>query len=206
MKDSLKILHIVPAAFDYFDDIKNYAFGLADRMNAYSNIEAEVITLQYNMPTREERAAIKRVSPEHHYERAEAMEEAVEGFSGFDVIHIHVPFLGGAKDILRWKSENPKIPIVITFYRNVPTTDLISWYIKWYNSYYLPKIFAVADVVTVFPWSELNAIKIAHKSNTEADVLRLTDFGAGNPESVIEKGLKQEELTETFLKIYNNLI
>lgn len=206
MQNDLKVLHIIPAAFEYFDDIKGYAFGLVGEMNKYGGIFADVFTLQYGPPTRSEKEGVGEVAPEQEYAGSAPINEIIDDFSLYDIIHLHAPFLGAARRILRWKEDSPEIPLIITLYRDVPNVDLIAWGIKWYNNYYLPKLFKQADLVTVFPWSEKRAHQIAKQSKAEDKIELLTEFGAGNPEAVLHKNLKQKEIVERFFEFYNYFI
>jgi hypothetical protein len=206
MKNDLQVLHIIPAAFGYFDDIKDYAFGLVGEMNKYKDISANVFTLQYGPPTHSEKEEVDEVAPGQEYAGSAPVGEIIDDFSLYDIVHLHAPFLGAAKRILQWKKDFPEIPLVITLYRDVPSVDLIAWGIKWYNNYYLPKLFKQADLVTVFPWSEKKAKQIAKQSKAKVEIELLTEFGAGNPEAMLRKHLKQKEIVQYFFKLYSYFI
>jgi len=208
MEGDLQVLHIIPSAFNYFDDVKSYAFGVLNEMNAYDDVSATALTLQYGTPTIAEKQAVSAVAPDQEYKGAHPVEEVAKNFSDFDIVHLHAPFLGAAGHILQWKKEFPKIPLVITLYRPVVVVDLIAWGIKWYNNYYLPKLFEVADLVTVFPWSEKMANKITerNKIDVSAKVRLLFESDSFSQVQIIEKRFKQEEIVKNLFYLYSNLV
>ncbi len=144
----MRILHIIPAAFNYFDDIKAEAFKLVENLHKLG-IETDVFTLQYggNPSSKSSMDSIRESAPSRQFVGMVGGEKITDEFVDYDIIHLHCPFFGAANKILKWKMSNPKIPFVVTYYRDIESTDLFAWIIKWYNSYYLPKIFAVADIV-----------------------------------------------------------
>ncbi len=145
----MKVLHIIPAAFDYFDDIKLSAFSLLENQTNLG-ISAEAFTLQYNRAvSRANKEEVAAVSPSTKYQGVVNISEAVLSFTDFDILHLHCPFLGAGEKILKWKKEHPDQPLVVTFYRRVRILDLFSFWIWWYNRYYLPRIFDVCEAVAV---------------------------------------------------------
>lgn len=206
MENEVRILHVIPSAFEYFDDIKNYAFGLVGEINKNKGISADVFTLQYGPPTRSEKKEVDAVAPEQEYVGSEPLDEAVDEFSYYDIIHLHAPFLGGARRILQWKKDHPEIPLIITYYRGVDVDDLIALGIRWYNNYYLTKLFKQADLITVFPWSEKGARRILGRGKESEKIELLSEFGAGSPRSVLQKRLKQKEVVKRFFEFYNYFI
>ncbi len=143
----MRIIHIIPTAFDYFDDIKRRAFKLVGEMNQYTGFESEAFTLQYNNATKSEQAEVKTIAPDQKYIGSQTTGEAFEYLNNFDVIHLHAPFLGAGKMLRRWRKNNLDKVFVVSDYRSVPTVDLIAIGIKWYNKYYLKRLKSVADII-----------------------------------------------------------
>ena len=142
----MKILHIIPSAFDYFDDIRAAAFSLVGKLPEYG-IEADAFTLQYGGASREERGEVAAKAPSQRFLGLNSVAELIATLSEYDLVHAHCPFLGAAGKIIAWKKEHPQIPLVATFHRRVATQDFFSLGIVWYNRYYLPKLFQLSDVV-----------------------------------------------------------
>lgn len=204
MNRDLRILHIIPAAFEYFDDIKSFAFGLVGEMNSYPGIFADVFTLQYGNPSKLDKEEVLDLSPNQEYSGTETIEEAQSEMLSYDIIHLHAPFLGAASKIIAWKKENPEIPLFLTYYRNVGATDLIALGIKWYNSYYLPKVFEQADFINTFPWSD-KAAQVFLKGKSEKtecfDFIKRTDIY-----SVLKTEKELQKTTQRIVELYNNFI
>ena len=143
----MRVIHIIPSAFEYFDDIRSRAFKLLDGLNKLG-VESEAFTLQYGQPNRAVKASVKEVSPSvHDYAGNFDVDSAIANFADFDIVHLHCPFFGAAGKILNWKKLNPDIPLAVTYYREVRLEDMMSLFIRVYNAYYLPKIFKLADAV-----------------------------------------------------------
>src|SRR3989344_1269126 len=155
----MKVLHIIPSAFNYFDDIRAEAFELIESLHKLG-VEAEAFTLQYGGVGSSKRyeGQVKEVAPSRHFAGTVRGEELVASFGEYDLIHVHCPFFGAARGILHWKELNPKIPLVATYHRAFVATDLFGWCIKWYSDYYLPKILSVADAVVYEPRDAANAV------------------------------------------------
>jgi hypothetical protein len=141
----MRVIHVIPSAFEYFDDIRSQAFKLLDNLHKLG-VENEAFTLQYGTPNKAQKSSIEKVSPSiHNFIGDFDINSAIVNFSDFDVVHLHCPFFGAAGKILHWKKLHPDTPLVVTYYRDVKVTDLMSLFIKLYNAYYLPKIFKLAD-------------------------------------------------------------
>lgn len=150
----MRVIHVIPAAFEYFDDIKMRAFKLLEELHKLG-VENEAFTLQYGPPNKADKLSVKKSAPSvHSYLGHVDMNSAIAVFADFDIVHLHCPFFGSAGKILRWKKSNPDIPLVVTFYHPVRVTDLMSLFMRFYTVYYLPKIFQSADTVNQFSEEE----------------------------------------------------
>ncbi len=143
----MRILHIVPAAFEYFEVIRKEAFDLADSLNALG-FESELITLQYSPVSRRfEKKVAEETKKRVNFERNYSEDEILEKFNQHDIIHLHIPFLGMGKKILKFKKNNPQKKFVITLYENLPYVDFFTIIIWLYNSYYVKRLINLADFV-----------------------------------------------------------
>ncbi|MDD2757761.1 MAG: hypothetical protein PHD72_00085 [Patescibacteria group bacterium] len=142
----MRVIHIIPSAFDYFDDIRRHAFSILEKQ-IESGVEAEAFTLQYGSVTRGQKSAAKLDAPASRFIGLFGLNELVDSLSNFDVVHLHCPFLGAAKKIIDWRKKNPDRPLVITYHRDLDFSDLFSLFIIGYNYFYLPRLFAVATAV-----------------------------------------------------------
>jgi hypothetical protein len=148
----MRIIHIIPSVFNYFDDIRAEAFALVDTLQS-AGVEADVFTLQYGSAAAAPsvQTEVKAVTPKagRTYKGQVNINKAIESFSDYDIVHLHAPFFGAAGKILAWKQAHPEIPFVVTCHRRMVTPDFLSLFLKLYSLYYLPKIFAVVDIITV---------------------------------------------------------
>ncbi len=176
----MTITHIIPSAFDYFDDIKKNAFEIVEELQPYG-INSHVITLQYNQPTKSQQAEIigeRGPAPSYKFKGNSGLKESFIEMAESDLVHLHCPFMGGAKSILDFKLRNADLPLVCTYYRPVETPDVFSLIIKAYNAYYLPKIFQLANVVGVFDQT-FKKYKFA-----KLDEQKIIDFNVGTKEEI----------------------
>lgn len=146
----MKILHIIPSAFHYFDDIRTAAFGLSEDLHQLG-IDVEAITIQYNYSVPASiKKQVSKVSPSQSYTGASSLDSVLQDFKKFDLIHLHCPIFGSLKKIIEWKKQHPDKPLLVTYYRPVKLTDFFSLVVLWYNKYYLKKLFAVANFITAY--------------------------------------------------------
>lgn len=201
----MRVIHIIPSAFEYFDDIRSEVFKLIEGLYKMG-IETEAFTLQYSGPTKTIKDQIKEDSPSvHNFINSVSANDLVESLAGFDIVHLHCPLLGAARQILNWKRSYPKTRLVITYHRDVIWTDLFSLFIKLYNYYYLPKLFKVANIMVCENLDELGSFrgsKFIEKNKDLAvlDEIKLEGDGM-NP-----KWNSQEVVAAKTALIYNTLI
>ena len=158
----MKILHIIPAAFEYFEDVKKVAFRIVESQNEVG-AHADAFALQYsshdisaenqknkNKFTKammDKNAGRSAKFPTIEYKGLQAIDKSISCFNDYDIVHLHTPFFGAGRKILKWKKLNPDKKFVISFYVDFKSKDLFSFFIKLYNSYYLPRLFKIADLL-----------------------------------------------------------
>ncbi len=143
-------LHIIPAALGYFEDIAAAAFLFAERLQG-SGIDVEPFTLQTGQPSRGLRRSVESktiVSGQGFaYSNTLGFKGLSRALAAADIVHLHAPFLGFGKELLRFKQEYPERPLVITYYGKLEYQDFFSLCIRGYNAWYLPKLMAVTQAV-----------------------------------------------------------
>lgn len=149
----MRVIHIIPSAFDYFDDIRRIVFSLIDDL-VKVGVESEAITIQYGAVRKRAEAEQKSRASAHVFQGNADFNGVVADFENFDVVHLHCPGLGAMGKIYHWKKNGSAVPLVASYYRDVRIPDFFSLLIKFYNDYYLPKILSSADAV-VFPHDKL---------------------------------------------------
>lgn len=193
----MKVLHVIPNAFEYFSDIHSEAFKILEAEADYG-IEANAITIGYGSVTRKEEFEVKKVAPSRKYLGQETIEKNIEAWEYYDVINLHCPFFGAAGNILQWFKNHPEKFLVITYHHDFKTPDFFSLLIKFYNYYYLPKLFAVAHFVAFF--------------SDRYDVSRVGIKMLKNQEKIVVLGLPKEgedmhsaSIVEDMVIVYNSL-
>jgi hypothetical protein len=143
----MRVTHIVPAAFNYFEDIRSAAFQLAGGLQNIG-IEAELFTLQYESVNKKMKTEAQEASKNTHaYIGSMNGRDLIEDLNGSDLVHMHCPFLGAARLILQWRQYNPRTPFLVSYYRDVAVPDIFASYIWLYNRIYMPKIFKAANAI-----------------------------------------------------------
>lgn len=145
----IKVLHIVPSAFDYFEKIRKEAFLLVDSLDELG-FDNYVFTLQYEaVNKRLEKKVQRETKGKMGFEKIYNIAEIKDKMDEADIIHLHVPFLGMGKKILEYKKKNPQKKFIVTLHPGLPYVDFFTIIIWLYNSWYLGKMFAIADFVAV---------------------------------------------------------
>jgi hypothetical protein len=158
----MRIAHLIPTSFNYFDDIKKEAFALIEAENE-RGIEVEAFTLQYGTPgLPKEQSEVASAAPSRKFGGTAPWPKLLDELASFDVVHVHCPFFGALPRLVAWKRSNINVPLVITIYRAPIITDLFSHLAKWYNNWYLPQLAACADLVAVASYEHLSKRLIAN--------------------------------------------
>ncbi|MBI2444128.1 MAG: glycosyltransferase [Candidatus Magasanikbacteria bacterium] len=206
----MKVLHLIPAAFDYFADIEAGAFRLVEELSKLG-VGAEAFTVQFAKPPREvTREKAPPGLPPPHYRGAVTVSEVETRLAEFDLLHVHTPLFGAAGRVLRWQQQHPQLPLVVTWHRALPTPDAFALLIKIYNLYYLPKLFAAAAVIACpsrqvfgnYFWQ-----RAGRYQNKIQEINETPPFGVGEPEAESELPLAgPERLAYRYFLVYTDLV
>lgn len=146
----MRVVHIIPAAFNYFNDIRDAAMAEVEAEGGM-RIEAEAFVLQYGSVTERFSSDVKKVAPTRVFQGVMSGQSMMEVLDSFDVVHVHCPILGMMGKIIAFKKKNPQIPLVVTYHRPVMIPDLFALYISWYTKWHLPRLLGVADALVTSP-------------------------------------------------------
>lgn len=194
----MKVLHIVPAAFNYFDNIRSEAFAILEEENNFG-IDSDVITLEFGSTTKKEQAEVKTASPGSRFMGQQSVVENTKSWDYYDVINLHCPFLGAGSHIINWAKDQPSKRLVITYHNDFKTPDFFSLIIKFYNLYYLPKLFSLAKAVCFFAnrrSDSMSGIKML-KNDEKAFVLGQTSD---------ELDIHNIDVASDLILVYNNIM
>lgn len=211
----MRVIHIIPSVFNYFDAIRAEAFRLVESLDAMG-VEADVFTLQYGEQSKTKQEQTEREvrvgsGSSRTYSGQVGFAEVVESFSSYDVVHAHAPLFGGAGKIIQWKKEHPEIPFLVTYYQPIVASDLFGLVVRWYAIYYLPRLFKAADMITCGSAEELYR-RFGRRVLTNPEKLvevtaEGTDF-FGTDLTYGADGLElttQERLAVKYVMLYNEL-
>jgi len=189
----VKALHIIPGALDYFDDIRKEALRLTDALSEVKGLEVEYVVLEYGLPKAGHGSFEERTTGLVHQGYG-TFKETVASLDDYDLVHLHAPFLGGAKLLLKYYNEKDSPPpLVITYYRDVKITDLLSYYVRWYNRRYLPGLMEKANNILVRGTD--GEFKELPSGQNIVDKYEFVDIISLNGEEFVEKNIL----------VYNNL-
>ncbi len=163
----MRIVHIIPAAFNYFDDIRDLAMAEVEAEVALG-IEAEAFTVQYGSVTERISSNVQKVAPTRVFKGMVTGSAVVDALDTFDVVHVHCPILGMMREIIAFKRKNPQVALLVTYHRPVVVPDLFALYISWYTMWYLPQLLRVADALVTSP--ETGGIARAEPPRFEANL------------------------------------
>ncbi len=142
-----RVAHVIPAAFNYFDDIQSEAFSLVEGLGELG-IDNEAFTIEFGgSVSKSKHERVERVAPSRSFGGLSPFADVVDSFDQFDILHVHCPLFGAAGKIIKWKKAHPHIPFLVTYYHPMAMPDFFSLIIIGYNVLYLPKLFILADAV-----------------------------------------------------------
>ncbi|MFA6424355.1 MAG: hypothetical protein WCV83_03550 [Candidatus Magasanikbacteria bacterium] len=194
----MKVLHVIPNAFDYFEDIHSESFKILEA-EADFGVEASAITIEYGAVTRKQVFEVKKTAPSRRYAGQEPFEKNIADWDFFDIINLHCPFFGEAGKMLKWIKNYPDKKFIITYHHDFQCPDFFSYFIKFYNYYYLPKLFKAAQFVVFFAErydeSQVGIKMLKNKENIA--VLGLVEEG---------EDIHNVSIVEDLVIVYNSLM
>ncbi len=146
---NMRVLHVIPNAFEYFEDIHSEAFKILEA-EVDLGIHVDAVTIDYGGTSKKEISQVKKTAPSRTYVGQETIDKNIEAWDYYDIINLHGPFFGSANKILEWIQKHPEKFLVVTYHHDFVSSDFFSLFIKFYNYYYLPKIFKKANHVAFF--------------------------------------------------------
>lgn len=204
----MKILHIVPAAFNYFDDIRELVFGVVDKLDTFADVEQKLFTLEYGPPTTRTKATLSHIAPTRTHQAVRSISALVDTFGDYDIVHVHTPFLGGGKLLSMHLEQHPRV--VVTYYRDVALADLLSYFIRWYNRRYVPRFVQHSRIfINCAPTLFLPLRRIIDREGIKIVDLAKNQFFSNpltNSSSEVQLKEKMSFVAQKFLLTYQSII
>lgn len=89
---------------------------------------------------------IYRLDPLFKFGNAAVIKIKQAELQNYDVLHLHYPFIGGIKEVLRLKKEKD-LPLVVTYHMDLIASGWRGIFFKVYSWLTLPKIVKIADQI-----------------------------------------------------------
>ncbi len=198
----MKIIHIIPSAFEYFNSIRTLAFEVVEQQNQIGE-SVDAITLQYGTTSKRLKKEVKKSSVSRKFLGTMPAGQVIKNLDKYDVVHLHTPFLGGAHDIVKWAKNRRQTLFVITYYYDFKDEDFIGKIIKWYNNYYLPKMFGFSNRIFVFGIEEFIKTKMFKKLPIHAKVLPILPDRFEKKDELFHLTLDGEEVILNHQELYS---
>lgn len=201
----MRVVHIVPSAFEYFEDIRTAVFSIVEELDK-QGIDSEIITLQYGTPSRSTRQAAERQEMKRSYKGTMPTSELFESLQQCDIVHFHTPILGFLGKFIAWQKTHIEVKVVVSYYRPVVYTDALSWFIAWYNRHYLPKLAAQAKAIIYF--TDYGTKSVAVRMADEAFAIDARPFISEPLQEKTEMVTlrKTHELGEAIIALYSQML
>lgn len=146
----MKIGIVTPVFPPYLAGMGNVAYAEALGLKKKGH-DVVVVTPDYGNHSDSEVSNLKvnRLIPKFKFGNAAWLNQLPAEFKNLDVVHLHYPFLGGVRVVLKFKKQNPQIPLVVTYHMDLIGKSWKRIFFKIYSILTIPKIFEVADKIIV---------------------------------------------------------
>lgn len=68
---------------------------------------------------------------------------------GFDAVHLHYPFFGGAEAVYFWKKKNPRKKLLMTYHMDTVGSGWLNWFFRIYKRLFLKRVISASDKIFV---------------------------------------------------------
>lgn len=103
---------------------------------------------------------VRRVRPRAQYGNAAWLTGCAEELDGFDLAHLHFPFIGGAGEILRAKKKY-HWPLIVTYHMDLLSGGWKGTFFAVYQALILPKLVESSDKILVSTLDYAKASRLA---------------------------------------------
>ncbi|MFA4995827.1 MAG: glycosyltransferase family 4 protein [Patescibacteria group bacterium] len=142
-------------------------YQLVSKLNKMPDLEVEVFlpASQKQSSEIEKEVKINYIEPHFSFGNSALIPRLTNQLKGFDIIHLHYPFFGGAEYVQKASSKFD-IPYIITFHTDTVFQSIVlTTILKIYNFIYQKKIISDATKVIGVTKSHLNSSSIANLAN-----------------------------------------
>ena len=165
----MKIAHLVSTYPPYKGGMGNVCFKEAEGLAKFGH-KITVFTPFYKNTHSEHQASDVKVvylKPFFKMGNAAFVPQILSFLKGFDVVHLHWPFIGGAEKILSAKKKLP--PLIVQYHMDLIDTGFRGLFFRLYQSIFLKKMVRTAEKILVssFDYLEYSALGKVYKAAKE---------------------------------------
>ena len=150
----MKIAHLVSTFPPYHGGMGNSVAGMAAAL-AHRGHSVVVLTPHERLPRHDEepRDQLRNysITPSRsllRFGNAAFLPQLLWNLQGYDIVHLHYPFFGGAEVVAFWKQFvlYPKpVPLVVTYHMDALADGWKGKFFAWYNRHVMPWVLLRAD-------------------------------------------------------------
>lgn len=147
----MRIAHIVSTYPPYRSGMGNVAQRQAAEL-ARKGHAVTVLTPAYDgrvMNESQQGVTVKRLRPKFTYGNSAFVPRLYRELAGFDIIHLHYPFFGGAETVAWYVARHPRSKLVITYHMDVVGQGWMRSFFAAYHRLFLRWMLRQARVVLV---------------------------------------------------------
>lgn len=143
----MRVAHVVPTYPPYRGGVGRLAEEYATRLRARGHA-IEVLTARCQ-PTPTDADFVRRLPAPLRAGNAAFLPSLVSRLRGFDLVHLHYPFFGGAEPVLLRKWFAPRQPLVLSYHMDAVASGVRGALFRVHARVVLPRLIASVDRVLV---------------------------------------------------------
>ena len=143
----MRIAHVVPTYPPYRGGVGRLAAEYATRLRARGH-DVQVFTPRYE-PQPVDDDFVHRLGAPLRVGNAAFTPSLLTRLRGFDIVHLHYPFFGGAEPVLLRKWLHPRQPLVLSYHMDAVAGGVRGALFRLHARLVLPRIVSCADRVLV---------------------------------------------------------
>jgi glycosyltransferase involved in cell wall biosynthesis len=131
----------------YRGGIGHVAFEYVERLRARGH-DAHAFTLSHGHAYAIDPAYVHRL-PSLRFGNAGFAPALLKALDGFDLVHLHYPFFGGAEFVLMHQRAHPRMPLVVTYHMDAAAEDWRRFVFRGYRETLMPFVMRAAKRIFV---------------------------------------------------------
>lgn len=199
----MKIAEVTSTFPPYKAGMGNVAYYNAWALTTLGH-QVTVFTTRYKMGNSSDEYPfqVQRLGAWFKYGNAGILPQLFYKLSGFDIIHLHYPFFGGA-EVIYFLDKIRDLNLLVTYHMDVVGTGLASKFFKWHQEHVTPKILDRADkiIVTSYDYARHSNLK----DRLEAEPEKFVEVPIGVNELLFKPRYKDKDIIQKY-DLYNKQV